>query len=325
MTPGVVLNHHALPFANVEVANKGLLQFLKTLKTCRASGLKVLLLDEDQDKSLMRLELAAGYCVSDWFAWAGKDALLTDWRRLLRSLETRQPLFETLDAEVMQSNLEVGLPGEPTGNRVLLAAYVLQTFLISFSTQPKWLAPTISVWILDISEEVKEKEDSLLNLVDDKSLAFHKEDLLRRRNEQINSARDIWNNRQEWFPHLTLLSNQIGSSLQNWSARQAILLKACDALNVLERFCAKWRDGEYSDYRHAYLNDLGLAAEVSGESSSVGNDPKKKKARMFWLEDGREVYCENHIKLPGGYRLHYFPDPEQKHIYVAYLGPHLPI
>jgi len=73
------------------------------------------------------------------------------------------------------------------------------------------------------------------------------------------------------------------------------------------------------------LSDLGLAAEVSGESPSVGNDPRKKKERMFWLDDGREVYCENHIKFPDGYRLHYFPDTAHKHIYVAYLGSHLPL
>ncbi len=250
---------------------------------------------------------------------------MSDWRRLLRSLETKQPLFEALDAEAIDNKVEVGLLGESTGNRVLLAAYVLQTFLISFSTQQKWLAPTIRVWILDVSAEVEEKEGSLLNLVDGNSLEVHEEDLLRRRNDLINSAKDIWNNRRELFPHLTLLSNQIGSSLQNWSARQDILLKARDGLHVLERFCAKWQGGEYSDYRHAYLQKLGLAAEVSGESPSVSNDPKKKKERMFWLDDGREVYCENHIKLPDGYRLHYFPDTTHKHIYVAYLGPHLPL
>lgn len=325
MNHGIVLNHHALPFANKEHANKGLLLFLKILKTCRAAGLKILLLDEDQDKSLMRLELAAGYFVSDWFSLAKKDVQLRDWGRLLRSLETKQPLFEALDAETIGSNVEIGLLGESTGNRVLLAAYVLQTFLVSFSTQEKWLTPHIPVWVLDVSESAEEKEGSLLNLVNDKSLKVHQEDLLRRRNSLICSAKDIWMHRRELFPNLTLLPNQMGSSLLNWSARQDVLLKARDGLNVLERFCAKWRNGEYSDYRHAYLSDLGLAAEVSGESPSVRNDPKKKKKRMFWLDDGREVYCENHIKLPDGYRLHYFPDTARKHIYVAYLGPHLPL
>lgn len=70
------------------------------------------------------------------------------------------------------------------------------------------------------------------------------------------------------------------------------MLKARDALNVLESFSDKWLAGEYVEYRHEYLRDLGLAAEVSGESDSVANDPK----RMFWLDDGRQVYCENHIK-----------------------------
>ena len=73
-----------------------------------------------------------------------------------------------------------------------------------------------------------------------------------------------------------------------------------------------------------YLRDLGLAAEVSGESDSVNNDPKKKKERMFWLDDGRQVYCENHIKLPDGYRLHFYADAVNKRVYVAYLGGAFP-
>ncbi|MCY4313506.1 MAG: hypothetical protein OXD44_07415, partial [Gammaproteobacteria bacterium] len=113
--------------------------------------------------------------------------------------------------------------------------------------------------------------------------------------------------------------------LQNWSARQDILLNARDALNVLEKFGEKWKEGEYSGYRHQYLNDLGLAADVSGESERVNNNRRKRRERTFWLEDGRQIYCENHVKLPSGYRMHFYPDVEQKRIYVAYLGPHLSI
>jgi hypothetical protein len=55
-----------------------------------------------------------------------------------------------------------------------------------------------------------------------------------------------------------------------------------------------------------------LAAEVSGESTSVNNDPKKRKERMFWLYEGQEVYCESHIKLPDGFRLRFYPDTSKK-------------
>lgn len=101
------------------------------------------------------------------------------------------------------------------------------------------------------------------------------------------------------------------------------MLKARDSLNIFELFCSKWKNGEYAEYRHEYLRELGLAAEISGESASVNIDSRKRKERMFWLDDGREVYCENHVKLPDGYRLHFYPDTLEKRIYVSYLGPHM--
>lgn len=323
MSYGIVLNHHSLPFASKEDADKGLLAFFTVLKFCRTAGLKILLVDEDQDKSLMGLELANGYFVRNWFASASKIAELTDWCRFLKSLETKQPLFEAVDIESVGNTLEIGLPGESSGKPVLLAAFYFETFLASFTALAAWVNSHIKVWVFELDAAPEQRDEALLNLSDSASLNVHGDELKQRRNALLSSAKDIWLQRADLFPHLTLLPNQIGTSLQGWSARQDVLLKARDALNVLESFSDKWLAGEYVEYRHEYLRDLGLAAEVSGESDSVANDPKKKKGRMFWLDDGRQVYCENHIKLPDGYRLHFYADAANKRVYVAYLGPHL--
>jgi|TARA_Y100001970_G_scaffold287510_1_gene412347 hypothetical protein len=323
MSNGIVLNHHSLPFASKEDADNGLLAFFNVLKVCRTAGLKILLVDEGQDKSLMGLELSKGYYVRNWFASASKVAELTDWCRFLKSLETKQPLFETVDIESVGDTVEVGLPEEGSGKPVLLAAFYFETFLASFTALAAWANSHIKVWVLDLDATPEQRDEALLNLSDSASLGVHGDELKQRRNALLSSAKDIWLQRADLFPHLTLLPNQIGTSLQGWSARQDVLLKARDALNVLESFSDKWLAGEYVEYRHEYLRDLGLAAEVSGESDSVANDPKKKKERMFWLDDGRQVYCENHIKLPDGYRLHFYADASNKRIYVAYLGPHL--
>ncbi len=323
MSNGIVLNHHSLPFASKEDADNGLLAFFNVLKVCRTAGLKILLVDEGQDKSLMGLELSKGYYVRNWFASASKVAELTDWCRFLKSLETKQPLFETVDIESVGDTVEVGLPEEGSGKPVLLAAFYFETFLASFTALAAWANSHIKVWVLDLDVTPEQRDEALLNLSDSASLGVHGDELKQRRNALLSSAKDIWLQRADLFPHLTLLPNQIGTSLQGWSARQDVLLKARDALNVLESFSDKWLAGEYVEYRHEYLRDLGLAAEVSGESDSVANDPKKKKERMFWLDDGRQVYCENHIKLPDGYRLHFYADASNKRIYVAYLGPHL--
>ncbi|TCN86842.1 hypothetical protein [Shewanella fodinae] len=323
MSNGIVLNHHSLPFVCKEDADNGLLLFFNVLKVCRTSGLKILLVDEDQDKSLMGLELANGYFVRDWYATASNIAVLADWRRLLKSLETSQPLFETVDIESVGDTVEVGVPGENTGKPVLLAALYFDTFLASFTALAAWVNSHINVWVLDLEATPDQRNETLLNLSDSASLESHRDELTRRRNELLTTAQDIWQQRSDLFPHLTLLSNQIGTSLQSWSARQDILFKARDALNVLESFGERWIAGDYVDYRHEYLRDLGLAAEVSGESDTVNNNHKKKKERMFWLDDGRQVYCENHVKLSDGYRMHFYVDVVKKSIFVAYLGPHL--
>jgi hypothetical protein len=323
MSNGIVLNHHSLPFASKEDADNGLLAFFNVLKVCRTAGLKILLVDEGQDKSLMGLELSKGYYVRNWFASASKVAELTDWCRFLKSLETKQPLFETVDIESVGNTLEIGLPGESSGKPVLLAAFYFETFLASFTALAAWANSHIKVWVFDLDATPEQRDEALLNLSDSASLGVHGDELKQRRNALLSSAKDIWLQRVDLFPHLTLLPNQIGTSLQGWSARQDVLLKARAALNVLESFTEKWLAGEYVECRHEYLRDLGLAAEVSGESDSVANDPKKKKERMFWLDDGRQVYCENHIKLPDGYRLHFYADALNTRIYVAYLGPHL--
>lgn len=325
MSYGIVLNHHSLPFLSNEDAGVGLLAFFNVVKFCRMAGLRVLLVDETQDKSLMGLELSTGYFLRDWYAIAIGNDKLKDWCRFLKSLETRQPLFDYIETQAACDNYEVGLHGEDSGKTVLLAAYYLKSFIASFTALSDWSKPHIDVWILDLDTVPMEKSDILLNLCDEASLEIHKAELLHRRNALLSDAKNIWSSRLELFPSLIFLNNQIGSALKSWSARQDVLNKARDALNVLELFGSKWKSGDYSGYRHNHLRDLGLAAEVSGESESVQNDPKKKKERMFWLDDGRQVYCENHVKLPDGYRMHFYPDSSQRCIYIVYLGSHLPL
>ena len=322
MSYGIVLNHHSLPFTCKQDADNGLLPFFNVLKECRTAGLNIILVDEDQDKSLMGLELAEGYFVRDWYTSAKNSPELRDWQRILISLETRQPLFGTVVLDGLDSHCEVGLIGENIGKAVLLAAFSCKTFLASFTALASWTRANIDVWVLDINA-LQERSATLLNLCDDASLITHGEELKQRRNTLLTNAKDIWLRRSELFPNLSLLANQIGTALQSWSARQDVLSKARDALYVLELFSAKWSAGEFTEYRHEYLRCSGLSAEVSGESLSVYRNPKKKKERLFWLEDGREVYFENHVKLPDGYRMHFYPDPTKKRIYVAYLGPHL--
>ena len=60
----------------------------------------------------------------------------------------------------------------------------------------------------------------------------------------------------------------------------------------------------------------------SGESSTVKDDPKLKKVRLFSI-NGKKHFFENHIKnLPNGHRV-YFLEKDNK-IHIGYIGVHLP-
>src|SRR5690606_30283969 len=170
MSNGIVLNHHSLPFSCKEDADDGLLAFFNVLKVCRTAGLKLLLVDEAQDKSLMGLELSNGYFVRNWYAASSKVVELTEWCRFLKSLETKQPLFETVDIQCVGDTIEVGLLGESSGKPVLLAAFYFETFLASFTALAAWVESHIKVWVLDIEAKPEQREEIVLNLSNEASL-----------------------------------------------------------------------------------------------------------------------------------------------------------
>ena len=53
------------------------------------------------------------------------------------------------------------------------------------------------------------------------------------------------------------------------------------------------------------------------------NDQRLKREREFWLPKGRKEIFENHVKLSNGYRVHFFPDNQTKHIFIGHIGQHL--
>ena len=322
MSNGIVLNHYSLPFNTKDEASEGLLIFFKVLKDCKKYGLKILLVDEDQDKSLMGLELFQGYFVRDWFNSSRNKPELLDWRRFLKNVETKQPLFEQVDISIIDEAIEVGLTGSRNPKPILLASYYFETFLASFAASEFWMKPHISVWVYKLGDPIEETTCKIPNPYNDDSLEIHGEELKKRHEDLTSSAMEIWENRRELFPHLIFLSRQIGTALQNWSACPDILNMAMQSLKIIEEFCEKWQASEYHEYRHDFLTELGLESKVSGESPSVRKNRKFRTERTYYLDDGRKVVFEYHVKLPNGYRLYYFPDTDQRIIHVAYLGPH---
>ncbi len=327
MTLASVFNHDSLPCQNIETAQQAVAQFIKlALASRRRFGFELILVDATVDHSWFGIELAAGYYWRDWFEWAKRQSEWRDLVRAFRNLQTRRPMLLPADADQIEYTIEVGLAGYNTGLRTLQAAHWYQTFLLSFPTLAPWNQALIDVWVTELCTEDSElvrNTTQIKNLFDDISLTTHGRALQALRDQYLQIGKDVWEHRTTFFPELYLLDNRLGSQLRHWSHRTDVLIKAKDALQIMNEFVVRWRTGEFADYRHEYLQHCGLAAEVSGESGSVAQDSRKRAEREFWLPTGKKVYCECHVKLPDGFRLHFYPCSVDKTIYVVYLGPHL--
>ncbi len=325
MSLALVFNHESLPYGGQEDIDAAILMFIKISLACRQYGFNLMLIDTVADKSWFGIELKKGVYWRDWFNTAKQRSELKDLVRAFRSMNTRQPMMLAEDAQLAENSVEVGLKGENQGLSTLQAAYWYETFLISFPTSDPWHSPLINVWILKIQEDGNSSESvsQINNLFDSNSLQQHEYCLQNLRDKRLQIGTDIWESRDLFFPCLYLLKNELKNQLCAWSHKPAILHKAKDALLAINEFVRRWQEGDFDDYRHSHLAACGLSAEVSGESPSVKQDPKKKAEREFWLPEGKKVFCENHVKLQDGFRLHFYVSNSEKIIYVAYLGPHL--
>lgn len=323
----LVFNHHSLPCDSVQEAQNTIKQFVKVALKCRSQfGFELILIDETADNSWFNIEVAKGYCWRDWFNWAKQQADMKETVTAFRSLKTRQPMLLPEDAEQIELRVDVMLKGSEENLTSLQAAYWYKTFLISFPTYSPWNSPYIDTKVIELNtetNEVDEKNILINNLFDDHSLNTHREAIMSLRNERLQAGRDIWNKRLTFFPKLIFLDDPIKNQLLEWSHRKDILQNARNALGIMNTFVQRWEEGEFVTYQHEYLADCGLSSTISGESENVTNDPTKKAEREFWLPRGEKVYFQNHVKFGDGFRLHFYPDNQEKIIYIAYLGRHL--
>lgn len=133
--------------------------------------------------------------------------------------------------------------------------------------------------------------------------------------QEITKGIEIWERRSLLFKRIELCP-EVEEQLKNGYTEQIL-----DKLRILDKYCQDyWTGGSFS-HKDATQR---VALDISLESASVMNDPKKKRMRMFKLPNGKTECFELHIKT-GNLRFHFFPDNNNLKIYIGYIGTHLSI
>lgn len=325
MSTCIVLNHHSLKFNDIESAKHGFLDFIKILQHLPQNGISTVLTDTTIDKTLMNLEIANKFYVRDWcriYKNEFKDEICA-----LKTKVTKKPLEYSTQENDRSQGIEVYI-NDCTQESLpaLVAAYILNNFIISFQTCPTWMCDHLKIYVYDISLSLNEcslKQAYIKNIYDKNSFSSHRADIESLRDNLLKEAKDIWTQRDILYPNLIFLKKEVGDTLLNWPFDDTLFKQFKESISILEKFTSKLKNNVFQEYRASYLRDLGLNHEVSGESKSIRENNNEVKKRTFFTMSGEKLVCFDHIKLARGFRLYFKTDNKEKKTYICRLGPHL--
>lgn len=322
----LVFNHHALPCDHEQQAVDAVPEFLRVCVRAQRLGLNVLLVDDSMDASWFRLELANGFFWQDWYNRNKSDYNLKDLIRAFRSIATRQPYYSNEDIDLQVDLFDVVLSSDSKRYAALRAAAWHAAHLVSFPTRAPWNSTPLFIREESVDEqgEIRNATSQIHNIHSLAVLNDRESAILHEKDERIRSGSELIDNWSVLYGHLGYCG-KVKEQLSVWTHNLSILEQTKESLRILDKFASQWSSSICSCYSHQTLRELGLNHEVSGESSSVLNNPSLRKFREFWLPTGSKELFENHIKLSKGFRIHFYCEDCSKKVYVGYIGPHLPL
>ena len=319
-----VFNHHSLPFDSSSRADEAVPDFLKLCVMAKRLGFDTILLEETQDTSWFRVELAPRYFFQDWYNKMAKQGADRENARAFLAIATKTPLFTPEDHDKGLALFEVKEATSQVEYSTLRAAAWYQSPISSLPTRAPWNQNPVMVTVTVLDEDGEHRNDQdIVNWHASSVIEQMEEALRKERDRAIRTGCEIWESRSILFPLLEFCG-ECAYQIQNGLSEQTILDQVRESLHFINLFAEKWQSGEIVQYSHDALRSVGLPHKVSGESPPVRNDPNLRAYREFWLPSGKQAFFESHVKLSSGFRIHFYPESETRCVYIGYVGRHLP-
>lgn len=276
--------------------------------------------DESIGNNWFHFFYADKFSLSQWIA----DQPNPDYKRSLKIImdKTSCPLIfseEKKELDVFDSS-SFNLVADNTAAPTIGAAFILDIPIISFLSKPHWKEDSICIrheyldpQTSDILEEVLHVE----NVSELTHLPIFFERIKKERQASKTYLKALQESGNDDYANLIFCTNVL-DDFKQLGATTKLLNKIKDVLEGLNKSI------ETATSVHE-IKEI-LAFNITGESDNTKNNPRLIKHRKFKLPDGTFYTFDLHVKnFPDGHRLYFYPDFQQKRIYIGYFGPHLPI
>jgi len=316
-----IFNNCSLPFDSRDAAIAAIGDFLRMCLKANVLGFKTIRVVQDLDPKWYRVQLAPGYFFQDWQGTPGVDRDL--WRAFL-SISTKTPLVDFSEGQSELALIDVQESTLDHACSALVAAVWLQVPVSSFPSRPPWNHSPIAVKVRRLNDgNLNETDEGVVNWYSLAVLQSLEPELIRKRAESIRQGNQLWLLRRELFPCLEFCG-QTPAQIQTDLTHSTLVHQVTEALQFLNLFAERWRDGVVPHFSIELLRSIGLPHAVSRESQSVHDDPDLRHHREFFLNSGHRILFEHHVKLALGWRLHFYAEESTRTIHVGYIGSHLP-
>lgn len=254
------------------------------------------------------LVLAPDYTLGSWFNDKRVDQ---DVRTYLLTFSTQQPYLGDRPNETAQSEeLIVYYQGEP--GEGLRAAYLLNGLTVSVASSAQWHTPSLAVelYSLDDVSEVRRLE-MLPHASHAEHFLAHRDWIRQRLKQSLKTGNEIWQKHASFWGSLAFC-DIVEKQVEKLPTEA--LTTIVRGLFCLETYNRQWTIGIFN------RDHLGCIAHPESESALQ----KYGVEHTFKCPDGLNRVFSWHLRLGGGWRIHFDHSLGPGKIIVGYIGKHLP-
>lgn len=261
--------------------------------------------------AFLTFPLAPGYLIRDWL---NDHTVDREARAIVRSKVSKSPYIDELVAQKDKNNNllhEFNYGGHQAIG--LGAAYLFNAIAASFANADEWANHSLKLHVTEYNEE--DKIVTTPEEVKHASTATHFDFfsiwLKQEKDKQIANGKLLWLKRNDYFPHLVFCKD-VQDQIEGLSGNEPEFHMIKNRLYELEQVCSEWKTG--------IIPIDHFPSRVSPESETRLAQFRNVLNKV--CPDGKEREFSLHSRYtPGPGRIHFFPEPSEKRIYIGYIGP----
>jgi len=311
MVLDIVLNELSLetPAPDQLVARQWMSNLVQTVRAINAQTKSQSILRSQYD--FYSTLLASDYSLRQWLNDNNVDR---EERRFIKSLATKSPFSEDILNPAKIHSIENNIASCEFYYQGKLAiglgiAYLLDTISVSVNSAAFWNCSYLDLDIISIDED--DKKITIVHASRKEHLQDHIDWFDNRIHSNID-GKALWNQKDNLFPNLHFCSS-VENQIRNLTTGNFMLDHVKDRLRKLQQYAERWTEGGF--------NSNKLDASASPESEATLKQYSKE--RTFLCPDKQKRIFSWHVRLPLGWRIHFYPEQPNK-ILIGYIGEHLP-